>query len=403
MAEAQHAHAHFWQLTVIVAFVFFTPALQILTGELLLQSETGDRDICYYNDLCERPDFSGGLMMYAFNNVYSNIGYLIAGFTAAGYLLVLRYRLRHFPRYMPNNYSILWAMCICLAAVGFNSGIYHLCPSRTAFQVDSAMMLGFALLSLGDIWRRYWQPRLHSWPLYMILACLLFLNYIGTVLDTYPTLMDKMGPKYWYRGCLTVICVAFIVALLLWIWRFKRTKKGRKSKTVLIFVMSLPVFILLWTTVDADLSQTLLAMFLFLYAVAVVADFCAQIGIGKLIESRRCPRALRCRSSDPSSPSCFHSPRLFLRLRTTALILWLFSGWAVCGLLALYYFSVVADTNKDLSPALSRNLNNACVIADYYSTHDLWHFLSALWLLFQLLINAHLAHGLRNPERITSV
>ncbi|MDP2439728.1 MAG: hypothetical protein Q8P67_28595, partial [archaeon] len=389
-------HAHYWELTLIVALVFFTPAIQILIGELLFQSLTGDQDVCYYNDLCERPVYSSGLLMYAFNNVYSNVGYLIAGFTMVLYITFLRYKLRHLPKFMPNNYSILWALCICLVAIGINSGTYHLCPSRVGFQVDSAMMLGFALLSLGDIWRRYFSPHLHGWRIFLILAILLLINYIGTIIDTYPTLIDRKGPKYWFRGILTALVGAAALAFLLYIWLWRQQEKYRKTNTVLLLLFIAPIIGLLWWDVDTDLSQTLLGMFIFLYAISVAADFSAQIGVGLFIENGRLPRV--CRWCPEGRESCFRDRSLWRRLRTALLIIWLFSGWAICGLTAVYYFSWASDTNKDLSPAQSRNLNSPCIIADYYSTHDLWHFLSALWLLFQLMINAHIGHGLENSR-----
>ena len=385
---------HFSEMTVIVGLVFFTPAIQILIEQLLLQADTGDQDTCYYNDLCQRPIYSSGLLIYAFNNVYSNVGYLVAGFTVMLYIWLLRYKLQHLPKFMPNNYPILWAMCLCLVFIGINSGIYHLCPSRIGFQVDSAMMLGFALLSLGDIWRRYFSPNLHGWQVYMILAALLLVNYVGTIIDTYPTLSDRKAPKYWFRGVLSLAVVGAAAAFLAWIWCFRKQQLYRKTNTLLTLLFMAPIIGLLWWDIDSDLSQTLLGIFIFLYAISVAADFSAQIGVGLFIEHGRLPRV--CRWCPQGRHSCFKDRSVYRRLRTGLLIVWLFCGWAVCGLTAVYYFTIKSDTNKDLSPAASRNLNSPCIIADYYSTHDLWHGLSALWLLFQLLINAHIGHGLKS-------
>ena len=38
------------------------------------------------------------------------------------------------------------------------------------------------------------------------------------------------------------------------------------------------------------------------------------------------------------------------------------------------------------TPALSRNLNQECIVMDLFSRHDLWHFLSAAGLFFLFLL-----------------
>jgi hypothetical protein len=394
-AEAKQTHSHFVQLAIVVMLIFFTPAIQILMGEMLFQSETGDRDVCYYNDFCERPVYVGGLLIFAFNNVYSNIGYIVASLVMLAYLLLLNKYLRHFPKFMPEAYSILWAMCFCLFSIGVDSGIYHLCPSRVGFQVDSAMMLGFALLSLADIWRRYFSPALHSWWIYFWLGVLLLLNYIGTIIDTYPTIADREAPKYIFRGTLTLAVFLFLAAFICWRVLYHPRRKRLKTHIMLALLFALPIMGLLWWNVDSDLSQTLLAIFIVLYAISVAADFAAQLGVDRLIEHGTLPAV--CRWCPEGRASCCRD-QVLRRIATGLLLTWLLVGWLCCAIVSVYYFSLVDDTNKDLSPALSRNLNQPCVIADYYSSHDVWHFASAWWLQFQLLINTHIGQALKHSR-----
>jgi dsRNA-gated channel SID-1 len=382
---AERAHTHFWQLTVIVGVVFFVPALQIVLRDVYEQGD-GNRDVCFVNDECVRPIHVNDLLVLGWNNVYSNITYVIAALTATLYFSLLRYKFGHWHKFVPYSYSIIWAMCLCILFVGINSSAYHLCPTRAGFQIDSAFMLSFAVLSMVDIYRRYFSLRLHAWRPYLIIAVLLFVNYLGTVLDTAPLTRDLEWPKVLFRVLLTIVALAIGGVLQLMIWRNMSKRRPRRTYALLVLLLVAPTVGLLWIGTDADLSQSLLAIFISLFAVTVVADFMAQLGASRLIERGRLPRACRwCPHGRRSS--CFHDPSAWRRFRVAVLALFLFFGWATSGLVGLYYFSVKGDSNKDLAPSESRALASPCVLADYYSSHDVWHFLSAIFLLFQILIS----------------
>ena len=49
--------------------------------------------------------------------------------------------------------------------------------------------------------------------------------------------------------------------------------------------------------------------------------------------------------------------------------------------LILYYVQV--------TPAQSREFNRNCILFDFYDTHDLWHFISALALFFTFLVSLY--------------
>lgn len=51
---------------------------QVITEELKKMDATGNHDLCYYNNKCEKP--SGSFFgILAINNVWSNIGYVVVG------------------------------------------------------------------------------------------------------------------------------------------------------------------------------------------------------------------------------------------------------------------------------------------------------------------------------------
>ena len=52
---------------------------------------------------------------------------------------------------------------------------------------------------------------------------------------------------------------------------------------------------------------------------------------------------------------------------------------------ALYFFNSRAS-NFYLTPAGSRDLNQECILFDFYDTHDLWHMLSAYGLFLNAVV-----------------
>jgi hypothetical protein len=54
------------------------------------------------------------------------------------------------------------------------------------------------------------------------------------------------------------------------------------------------------------------------------------------------------------------------------------------------YFFIQPASNKALPAWESRALNTPCVLADFYDSHDAWHFASAVALLLMCLIFFHL-------------
>ena len=43
-----------------------------------------------------------------------------------------------------------------------------------------------------------------------------------------------------------------------------------------------------------------------------------------------------------------------------------------------------------MSPAESRDGNEKCQLMDFFNSHDIWHFLSAIALFFSLLVSTNL-------------
>lgn len=55
----------YFLITLTVGVVFLIPGFQVVLEELEKMELTGDRDLCYYNEACQRP--SGGTQKYFVN------------------------------------------------------------------------------------------------------------------------------------------------------------------------------------------------------------------------------------------------------------------------------------------------------------------------------------------------
>ena len=73
------------------------------------------------------------------------------------------------------------------------------------------------------------------------------------------------------------------------------------------------------------------------------------------------------------------------RLPKTAILLSFLA--LLCWLPGLYFFSTKAKTTM-VTPAQSRNMNQECILFNFYDSHDIWHILSAagLYSTFVLLL-----------------
>jgi hypothetical protein len=76
-----------------------------------------------------------------------------------------------------------------------------------------------------------------------------------------------------------------------------------------------------------------------------------------------------------------------------------FLAWCLAAGAGIYFF-IQKEYNLDTDSASSRELNEACILLDFYNKHDVWHFLSAgglyLYLMFLLHIDEDIKHWRRS-------
>ncbi|KAL6074893.1 SID1 transmembrane member [Balamuthia mandrillaris] len=392
---------------ILCGCFYVIPAVQVVSREAEVLRDEGDRDVCFYNELCLKPDEE----VHSSNSIWSNVGYLWAGLTLILYLVLLRVlRLRYL---VPSDLYVMFSIAVAIIFVGILSAIYHICPTRQIFQFDTAFMFIATGIVIVEIYRKYFHTTFPPWMPFSFFAVLLLLNYIGSLIDTEEDLEDKAVPRYIFKAILTVF--AFII-LNVYIWfvytkevstALKSTEPHRKKKSLSRLCASrweriwhspwhpyrliagaiwyIIVLAIIWYQPNSDLSKTLLALM-----VGSSLYWVAYYILKKIIRG-----AKGCFSSktDPRTRGAYDlTVAAGFRYKWLVYVLWIYL--VVCTLAiwvaALVFFSVLSTSDKELRPEESRELNSNCLIDDFWDAHDIWHILSALALMVQALLILHM-------------
>lgn len=346
-----------------VGLFYALPVLQFVAAFQIFLNVSGSLDVCYYNFLCAHP--VAGLS--DFNHVFSNIGYLLLG--ALFMLQVRRRRMRRKrkPRDeeygIPAHYGLLSSLGAAMMMVALLSATYHVCPNALNFQFDTAFMYVLAVLCMVKIYQaRHPDINARAHATFGVLAVLILLVVWGVL---------GGGPLFW--SVFTVLHVFTFLLLSLRIYyvgQFRLEKqslaeaarelasvpaRGLRPLYSARLVMLLIANAVNWGfalyglfTQSADFASHLLSVLLcntLLYIVVYLAM--------KLLHGER--------------------PRWYA---------WLYLAAASAAWAPGLYFFVSGSTDWATTPALSRHLNHECRVLQFYDSHDLWHFLSAMALYF---------------------
>ncbi|TPP62079.1 SID1 transmembrane family member 1 [Fasciola gigantica] len=177
---------YFWFL-IIVSIFYGLPAVQLIMIYQKTLIETGNEDLCYYNFECARPL---GIFT-AFNNIISNVGYVMLGLLflalTARRDLIHRRALKLRPaqtqtRGVPQHYGLYYSMGLALTMEGIMSACYHMCPSFSNFQFDTAYMYILAMLIMLKIYQtRHPDVNATAHSAYMVMAVVIFLGVTGVI------------------------------------------------------------------------------------------------------------------------------------------------------------------------------------------------------------------------------
>ena len=405
-------------LTAVLAISFMVGAAQFVIARWSNMIEEGDRDLCYYNELCYRPIAIADMPS---NFMLSNVPYVIHGiFLALSFSLREaikqeegqsgnRYSLENARRcrFAPYDYSVAYALSWALVFEGLFSATYHLCPSRLTFQFDSAFMFiisGLVVVALyncrirsiyvigpEDRTMKHPSETTVQAPKYFLffVAPLLVLNYIGSITDTRDDAPVSFEVIYWIALVLWLI--------IMYVWTVRKVGvpchwKGRscgpeedcretKSLIKWLWIVIFPLCLLIigFTKKD-DWSQ----FFLFSCVAAVAL---AILGLMSFDTALSFERYLRSGGNCCNGIKQLCQPKKIsgALLRNWHRALYMIVTF-LCWVFAMYFFKMKPTTRKVEKPSVSRTKNEECILWDFFDFHDIWHMLSS----FALFMSAYL-------------
>ncbi|XP_067928561.1 SID1 transmembrane family member 1-like isoform X1 [Watersipora subatra] len=348
-----------WNIAIVSIF-YGLPVIQlVLTYQQYLNS-SGDEDICYYNFQCARKLGP----FYAFNNVFSNISYVLLGilFNLIVYLRKRQhYKLPKAQREaygIPQFYGLPYAMGWALGMEGIMSACYHVCPSSNNFQFDTAFM--YVLGAMITI--RLFQSR-------------------------HPDITSKAEFAFLFLGGVILVTVLGVLfnTLAVWIPFFF-------LHILVILYLTLKIYYAGNLKLDGSIIQSLRHYYVSECGKCNPPTFKMRFGLLAAINLINLGVALYGVIKRPSDFATFMLAVIVVNMMfycflyiclkckykegvpvISSLLLVAGIGFTC---VALYLFAQHL-TDWIETPALSRNLNKDCVILDFYDTHDAWHFLSA--------------------------
>ncbi|ODM97032.1 SID1 transmembrane family member 1 [Orchesella cincta] len=384
-----HQSQRYWQ-SAFVTSEFFTIPVAILVivcrrnvsiynnvSQLLVES--GDYDLCYFNNFCSHYL----LGLHDFNQIYSNIGYILFG---PMYALLVRYRqsrdIRNERCGVFINYPLLYCMSFIISMIGVFSAFYHVCPTKSNFTFDTVFMYTISAITIVTVHQfrhpTYLSASVKYIKLYVrrIGPCgkLHFFGFIlGEIFSSVVLHSDAHCLPHIENGQLVhnwreTMFIIFIklkddlkrgkfFQLQNDVWTSPNDPEiqivpgpGRLVVPVFFLFINTLALLAIWTVLAAQnfASQVLLICVLN-SSLYIIFYCCVKLYHGE------CRRLL------------WLQPSFYF---VVSIAVWVFGIWV---------FSHEVSSWES-SPAESRVKNQECIVLGFYDYHDLWHFLSSIGL-----------------------
>ncbi|CAE1302615.1 SID1 transmembrane family member 2,SID1 transmembrane family member 1 [Acanthosepion pharaonis] len=368
---AKYGKVYNWNLWTIVIF-YGLPVVQLMITYQKVLHLTGNEDTCYYNFKCAMP-FG---VLSAFNNVFSNIGYVMLGILFL--LLVWRRDLLHretvkkfgnIEQYygIPQPYGLFYAMGLGLCMEGVMSACYHVCPTYSNFQFDTSFMYIIACLCMLRLYQtRHPDINAKAHTAYLYMAFIIFIAVIGVVYQ---------NPIFWIIFAVIHFITTLVLSVQIYYMGRWKIDLGLFNRMRLMLCSDFlqcarPMYkdrlILL---IIGNILNWSFAVYGAVKKPSDFASYLLAIFIGNLLFYLFFYLIMKLRSKESIKKWTW-----FYIIMTC--VLWGF---------ALYFF-LNHLTSWQLLPAESRDKNHKCILLDFYDAHDIWHFLSASSMFFSFMI-----------------
>lgn len=378
---------YFWNISTIAVF-YALPVVQLVITYQTVVNVTGNQDICYYNFLCAHP--LGALS--AFNNILSNLGYVMLGLLFL--LIVLQKDITHRRALIrsdyyalecgiPKHFGLFYAMGTALMMEGLLSACYHVCPNYTNFQFDTSFMYMIAGLCMLKLYqKRHPDINASAYTAYASLAAVIFFSVLGVV-------FGKGNLVFWI--VFSVIHVIVTLLLSTQLYYMGRWKLDTGIFRRIIYVMytdcirqcSGPTYVdRMVLLVFGNLINWSLATYGLIVRPSDFASYLLAIGICNLLLYFAFYIIMKLRSGE--------------RIKFIPLMCILCTA-VVWGFALFFFFQGLSTWQK--TPAESREHNRDCILLSFFDDHDVWHFLSSTALFGSFLILLTLDNDLDTVQR----
>jgi len=387
----------YFAMALTIATFYGVLAVQISVQAQVQFNRDGNSDICAYNFFC-----SGRyLAIRSFNNVMSNLSFLILGFLLlliTSFLSRLYWNQRCYAFYtvtgrqgstkevedftrdvakcgVPQNFVIFYTISFLLILQGVFSGLYHLCPTNTMFQFDTTFMYAIAIhLAICLFQKRHPDATMEPIKGMFLVGLCIMIAVVGIYYD--------QSYSVWIA-----FIVLYVIFAAIFVLNFVFSGDWRQAPSFFYHfpqfmqVQKIELFILFGFMAFSNLGLAIASLVLwpsfatFLLGL-LTSDFLIYLGYYILMKLRY----------DRGSRYYIWKPVI------------LFFITIVFSLVAVYFFSIEV-TDKNALAMLSRNANKDCVLLSFYDYHDIWHFFAALGLFFASLSLLYLDVDLNKVPR----
>ncbi|XP_068097009.1 SID1 transmembrane family member 2 isoform X2 [Hyperolius riggenbachi] len=378
---------YFWNISTIAVF-YALPVVQLVITYQTVVNVTGNQDICYYNFLCAHPLGS----LSAFNNILSNLGYIMLGLLFLIIVLQRELRYNRSRMYMraqleecgiPKHFGLFYAMGTALMMEGLLSACYHVCPNYTNFQFDTSFMYMIAGLCMLKLYqKRHPDINASAYSAYACLAIVIFFSVLGVV-------FGKGNTIFWI--VFSVIHILFTLLLstqLYYVGRW-RLDSGiiRRILQVLytdcVRQCSPPMYVdRMVLLVMGNIINWSLAAYGLIVRPNDFASYLLAIGICNLLLYFAFYIIMKLRSGERILP---------------APLLCILCTSVVWGFALFFFFQGLSTWQK--TPAESREHNRECILLGFFDDHDIWHFLSSIAMFGSFLVLLYLDDDLDDVQR----
>ncbi|XP_078283098.1 SID1 transmembrane family member 2 isoform X1 [Rhinoraja longicauda] len=365
---------YFWNIVTIAVF-YALPVIQLVITYQTVFNITGNQDICYYNFLCAHP--LG--VLSAFNNLLSNLGYLMLGLLFL--FIVLQREILHKRALMrndvcalecgiPKHFGLFYAMGTALMMEGLLSACYHVCPNYTNFQFDTSFMYMIAGLCMLKLYqKRHPDINASAYSAYASLALVILISVLGVV-------FGKDYIVFWaVFSCIHIVATLLLSIQLYYVGRWKLDVGICRRIICVIYTdhirqCSGPAYIdRMVLLIMGNIVNWSLAAYGLILRPKDFASYLLAIGICNLLLYFAFYIIMKLRSGE--------------RIRAIPMICIVCTA-VVWGFALFFFFQGLSTWQK--TPAESREHNRDCILLDFFDDHDIWHFLSSIALFGSFLV-----------------